>query len=355
MGRPGEGQRDETGMTPPADAALAERLYALINAGWTTRAIAVAAQLRLAEALRASPQAAATLAEATHCDADALRRLLRALATLGLCDELDDGRFAITPLGEGLADDAPQSMRAWALQFGRQLWPAWGGLDEAVRSGKGLRERAGAADGFAHLRGDPEAAALFHRAMIEMTRIVGADAVRKIELPQARFFVDVGGGHGELLSAFLHRWPAARGVSLDLEHAADGATAHFAQQGLSARAGFVAGDFFIGIPAADVLLMKAILHDWNDARCALILGHARRGLREGGRLLVIDRVLPERMRDNARDRALARSDLTMLIGVGGRERSEAEMRRLLAEHGFVVDAIHPLALGTSLFECRGTA
>lgn len=337
----------------PHDAALATRLFELINAAWTTRAIAVAAELRLAEALRDGPRDAASLAQAAGCDADALQRLLRGLCSIGLCDEHDSGRFAITPLGALLAEDAPQSLRSWALQFGRQLWPAWAGLDASVRTGKGLRERTGLAHGFAHLESDATVAAVFNRAMVEITRIVAADAVRKVQLPHdAGMLVDVGGGHGELLAAFLHRWPAARGVSLDLAHAQSGALQLFATQGLGERAGFIVGDFFAEVPAADVLLMKAILHDWDDAHCALILCNCRRALPAGGRLLVIDRVLPARLRDEPHHRSLARSDLTMLVGVGGRERTEAQFRKLFKGSGFAIESIEPLALDLSLLDCR---
>lgn len=98
--------------------------------------------------------------------------------------------------------------------------------------------------------------------------------------------------------------------------------------------------------------MKAILHDWNDERCSIILRNARRALLRGSRLIVLDRVLPDRMSDCERDRALARSDLTMLVGVGGRERTEREMWKLLAAHAFAVDAIEPLPLGLSLIACQ---
>jgi SAM-dependent methyltransferase len=335
---------------------LPERLFTLINAAWTTRAIAVAAELRLAEAFQSGARSAEELAANCGAHAPSLHRLLRALCAIGLCEERDDGRYALTPLGALLAQDHPQSLRSWALQFGRQLWPAWGELDVSVRSGKGLRQRQGEAHGFAHLGRDAEAAAIFHGAMVEITRLVAADAVGRLDdLDDARCIVDVGGGHGRLLTEFLHRWPQAQGIVLDLPHAEHGATAHIAERGLGERAVFQAGDFFEAVPAADVLLMKAILHDWDDAHCAPILDNCRRALQRNGRLLVIERVLPDRLRDDSRHRGLARSDLTMMIGVGGRERTEAEFRRLLKSNGFSVLSLRPLVLDLCLIECRPSA
>lgn len=340
-------------MTGNDDGGLPERLFALINAAWTTRAIAVAAELRIAEALQPGPRSADELAVEGGTHAASLHRLLRALCAIGLCEERDDGRFALLPLGALLAQDHPQSLRSWALQFGRQLWPAWGELDLSVRGGKGLRERQGEAHGFAHLGRDAEAAAIFHGAMLEITRLVAADAVGQVDdLDDARCLVDVGGGHGRLLTEFLHRWPRASGIVLDLPHAQGGAIAHLNEEGLHDRAVFQAGDFFEAVPAADVLLMKAILHDWDDDHGARILQACRRALPRSGRLLVIDRVLPGRLRDDPRHRGLARSDLTMMVGVGGRERNEAEFRRLLEAGGFAVSSLRPLVLDLCLIDCR---
>jgi SAM-dependent methyltransferase len=332
---------------------LPQRLFALINAGWTTRVIAVAAELGLAEALQPGPRSAQDLAAACGAHAASLHRLLRALCSIGLCEEHDDGRFALLPLGGLLAQDHPQSLRSWALQFGRQLWPAWGELDVSVRSGTGLRQRQGEAHGFAHLGRDAEAAAIFNGAMVEITRLVAADAVDKLhDFAEVRSVVDVGGGHGRLLTEFLHRWPRAHGIVLDLPHAGAGAAAHITGQGLADRASFMAGDFFEHVPAADMLLMKAILHDWDDAHCGRILASCRRALDAGGRLLVIDRVLPDRLHDDPRHRALARSDLTMMIGIGGRERTESDFHRLLEAGGFAVASLQPLVLDLSLIGCR---
>lgn len=336
------------------DTPLPQRLFALINAAWTTRAIAVAAELELAEALRGTARRADELATERGVQPDALHRLLRALCAIDLCEEQDDGRFALRPLGELLLADHPQSLRAWSLQFGRQLWGAWGELDVAVRTGQGQRARQGERHGFAHLERDAGAAALFNQAMVEITRLVAQDAVRWVDdLAEAHCLVDVGGGHGRLLVEFLRRWPQARGIVLDLPHAQAGAQAQLAEHGLSDRAEFRAGDFFEGVPAADVLLMKAILHDWDDAHGTRILATCRRALRPGGRLLVIDRVLPDRLNDDPRHRALARSDLTMMVGVGGRERTERQFRKLLEDGGFEWVRARPLVLDLTLVECRG--
>jgi hypothetical protein len=143
---------------------------------------------------------------------------LRALACLGLCAEQDDGRFAATALVAPLADAAQPSVRAWALWWGRQLWPLWGDLLGSVRSGRSVRERAGGS-GYAHLDRDPRAAALFNRAMADLTARIATAVLREVDFAGVQRVADIGGGYGELLAAVLTAQPQLHGVLFDRPHA----------------------------------------------------------------------------------------------------------------------------------------
>ncbi len=309
------------------------QLLALINAAWTTHAIHAACELGLPALMGGGAYTVAHLADAAQCHAPSLRRLLRALATLELCRELDDGRFELTRLGALLQADDEQSLQAWALLNGSSAWTArWRELDQSVRSGTSHRRRTTGSDGFDHLRGSPEAAALFNRAMVEVTRRVAHDVLRRIDFSAARCVVDVGGGHGELLTAILRAHPAARGVLFDLPHAIDGAAAALQRAGVGGRCDCVAGSFFDGVPpGGDAYLLKSVLHNWDDERCAAILCRCREAMSPRARLYVVERVLPERLGTSPRDQSMARSDLNMLVALSGRERREAEFRALLAD------------------------
>jgi hypothetical protein len=163
----------------------------------------------------------------------------------------------------------------------------------------------------------------------------------------------VGGGHGALLAAILRAHPALRGVLFDLPHVAEGARAELEAAGVAGRCEVVAGSFFESVPGgADAYLLKSVLHDWDDERCGAILGGARRAMAEGGRLLVVERVMPERMTACAAHRAVAASDLNMLVATEGRERTEAEYRALLAAAGFARIHCSPLAAGYTLLEAQ---
>lgn len=147
--------------------------------------------------------------------------------------------------------------------------------------------------------------------------------------------LDVGGGHGELLAAILQAHPVLRGVLFEPPHAVSGAQACLDEADVSPRCTVVAGSFLAAIPdGADMVLLKSVLHNSADDRCAEILRNRRNALAGRARLVVIERLMPETMRSPAADAALARADLNMLVGLGGRERTRAEFEALLAAAGF---------------------
>ncbi len=326
-----------TDAAAPADDARA-RLLALINAAWTTHAIHAACALGLPALLSGGARTPDQLAEAAQCHAPSLHRLLRALATLDVCRERDDGAVELTALGAHLRPDDAESVHAWAMLSGSAAWSMrWGELDQSVKSGTSRRLRTTGRDGFDHLD-DGAAAALFNRAMVELTRQVARDVLCVIDFSAARRIVDVGGGHGELLATILLAHPAAHGVLFDLPHAIDGAAASLARAGVAARCECVAGNFFEAVPeGGDTYLLKSVLHNWDDERCVVLLRRCREAMALGARLLVVERVMSQRPGASTRDRAVARSDLNMLVALAGRERSEAEFCGLLEASGFRIE------------------
>jgi hypothetical protein len=328
----------------PDQLVLAQRLNDLITASWTSQAVYVAAELGLAELLAGGARTCTDLANATQTDEPSLRRLLRALTTIGLCEEVAGGAFRMTDLGALLAADAPASLRSWAIWWGGHLWPTWSQLLYSVKTGRSARARQTGADGFGHLEHNAVAAETFNRALVELTRLSADEVVRACDFAGTPRIVDVGGGYGELLSAILRVHSGVRGVLFDLPHAIDGAKAHLADAGVGDRCEVIAGDFFESVPSGgDVYILKTVIHDWSDTdavrilkACHRAMTHERRRLPDGSasRLLIIDRVLPDRM--GAADQALARSDLTMLIAHSGLERTLDQFRQVLGAAGLRV-------------------
>jgi SAM-dependent methyltransferase len=340
--------------TAPSDrdrVSSTSRLIALIQSATLSQAAYVAAELRIADLLAGDPKDVNELAQATETNASALRRLLRALASLGLCTENDDGFFALSPMGAHLRTDAPDSLRSWILWSGRYQWPVWGNLLHSVKTGESARNRATGTEGFGHLLQDPQAAAVFNDAMVEMTRLIAHEVVRSYDFSKARRVVDVGGGFGALLGAVLDAYPDIAGVLFDLPHAIEGARTHLTRSGLANRCDIVCGDFFEAIPrGADIYLLKSIIHDWDDERSTCILANCRRAMPRDGKILLIERIMPDRMDGSPVHRATSWSDLAMLVGPGGRERTEREFHALLEASGLRAARIVPTALDYCIVE-----
>jgi hypothetical protein len=121
----------------------------------TTQAIFVAAELGLADFMAGRPRISVELAEQTGADEASLRRLLNALTAVDICHVTADGRFELTPTGELLRSDRADSLRSWALWWGRSLWPAWGNLLHSIRTGESGRALLTGTRGFDHLAQDP--------------------------------------------------------------------------------------------------------------------------------------------------------------------------------------------------------
>jgi hypothetical protein len=336
---------------PGSDAS---RLLELIHGGWTSQAVCAAVETGLVDNLADGSLTPAQLVQGTHCNADALPRLLRALASLNIVHENDDGTFELTPLGRRLRSDVPDSLRAQAEWFGRYSWPLWGQLTDSVRTGISGRQPVVGHGGYGHLEADPEAARVFNLAMVQLTRLVASAVASACDFSGVRQFVDVGGGYGELLVACLAANPLAHGTLLELAHAVPGGQQHLDDAGLAARAFARAGDFFVTIPGGgDVYLLKAVLHNWDDAHCGVILANVRRAMTPRARVVVVERVVPDNVAVCAAHQAVARSDLNMLVGLGGRERSRAEFAALLAAAGFAEPSFKPAPAGFYAIETVG--
>ena len=144
------------------------------------------------------------------------------------------------------------------------------------------------------------------------------------------------------MRAILSKYQTLHGIVFDLPHCAEGARQNLAAAGVAERAEFIGGNFFESVPrGADAIVLKSIIHDWNDERCARILKNCHSALKRGDRLTVIDRILPEKLEPKADHLEAVLSDLGMLRGLGGCERTESEHRDLLGESGFLVTGVVP--------------
>jgi hypothetical protein len=335
----------------PEEPAAA--LLRLVNGAAAAQVVAVAVRLRLPDLLVEGPRDTAALASATATHAASLHRLLRALAALGIAEEAADGRFALGPLGDPLREDVPHSIRPLVLLLLHpEFWASWGALEHCVRSGEtAVRHLFGAETSFARYAADPALGAVFNAGMTVLAGRAAEAVLAAYDFPGSGLVVDVGGGEGALLAAVLHARPGLRGVVLDLPEVAAAAAKALAVAGLTNRARAEAGDMFAAVPAGgDLYMMKSVLHDWDDDRALAVLRACRAAMHPAARLLVIDRVMPERMAAEPGDLAQALGDLLMLVRAGGRERRAAEFQALLAGAGLRLGRIIPTAAHLSVVE-----
>jgi SAM-dependent methyltransferase len=325
-----------TTTAPPPPVALLE----LMNGYWITQSIAVAADLGVADELASGPRPIEDVASAVGADPDALGRLARALAMLGVLDEQPDGRYALTPLGDCLRDDVPGSLRALARMRGSDWqWRSWRALGHSVRTGETAFDHVHGMPMFDYLVGQDRAAGeLFDRAMISHATQMHTAAAAAYDFAAHKLVVDVGAGYGTLLQAVLGRYDGLRGVAFDLPPVAAGTRERLAAAGLAERCEVVAGDFFESVPSGgDAYLLSHIVHDWDDERAVAILGNCRRAMADDARLLVLEMVVP----DGPEPHFSKLLDLEMLVQLGGRERTLAEYRGLLGAAGFELAEVVP--------------
>jgi SAM-dependent methyltransferase len=330
---------------------MATSLLEMIGASWRSQAMRVAAELCISDLLASGPMRIDDLARATQCKRASLQRLMRALVSFGLCVEHEDAVFELTPTGSLLRSDAPFSVRAWAIWWGKYEWPVWGSLLHSVRTDQGARKLVTGREAYEYLKSDSEAASIFNRAMVDITRLVAREVVRVYDFSGLKRIVDVGGGYGELLVAILQSYSDVRGVLFDLPHVIEGARSRIEEMRLRDRCELIAGDFFASVPGgADAHLLKGVLHSWDDGRSAAILRNCGRELSPNGKLLIVERIMPARIEASIEHQAVIRADLNMLVGPGGRERTESEFRGLLDASGFETRRVLPTAMEFSIIE-----
>jgi len=303
-----------------------------------SRAVWLAARLRLADLIGDGAASAAELAVATDTDADALERLMQALAAFGVFRREDDGRFGQSPTSDLLRSDHPRSQRAWIeCILGGEMFEAWAEIESAVRTGRPSFDARHGVSWVEYYREHEDAGALFADAMSATTRAFEDALLAAEPFPSFCFAVDVGGSQGSLLRRLLERNPAARGLLFDLPEVIERWRAAQPDD-LGGRLTTAAGDFFEAVPAgADLYLLKFILHDWDDERAVAILRRVREAVAPGGRIAIVETVLP----DTPAEHAGYLFDLNMLAVTGGRERTASEFAALLDRAGCRIERVTP--------------
>jgi hypothetical protein len=324
----------------------------LIGGYWAAQVACAAAALSLPDQLAKGPATAEDLAKAAEAHAPSVRRLLRGMASLGLCTQEADGRFALTEAGGYLREGAPGSVRGRALFIGDRLWTQFSDLTHQVKTGGRTQTLLGGAEGFEAMKDDPAGLHTFQQAMAESSRMAAQDAMKVYGFARFKRVLDLGGGYGGVLGELLKAHPGQTGAVFDLPFLKDGAEGYLKNAGVADRAEFFGGSFFEAVPTGfDLILMKFIIHDWSDPEARSILQNSRAAADAAATLVLIEQVVPEMIAFTPEHQAVIRGDLTMM-GIGGKERTAEEYRVLLAECGWRLAGITPSGAAFSVIEGR---
>ena len=315
-----------------------------------TQAVAVAAILGLPDLLADGPKSAETLAASAGADPDAVRRLMRALTSIGVFGERDDGRFEMTPLAATLKSDHPKSLRPLLVLLGQAFhFGAWTHLLHSVRTGLPAFEQVHGQKFFDYLGANADAERIYGEWRTRQTELQIPAIVDAYDFSRFRSVVDVGGGHGRLLAAILKANPRMRGTLFDRPEVVD-AAGELERSGVADRAEKVGGDFFEALPKGrELYVLKTVVHHWDDGHVVTILEKCREAMADGARLVVIESVVPGPNQAHASKLA----DLNMLVlSHGGRERTAGEYRTLVERAGLTFMTIVPTRSPLSLIEAR---
>jgi hypothetical protein len=333
-----------------SQAPASVQLVQMATSHWVSHLVYVAAKLGLADHLANGPKTADQLAGPTNTHAASLYRFMRTLASLGIMTEDAEHRFALTPLGEALKTGAPGAARTSVLCFASDMWVrGFEQLEYSLQTGKSGLEKMLGMPVFNWLAKNPRDASMFSEMMVGIHGAEPAAVAAAYDFSALKTIVDVGGATGHLLTTILAANPNARGVLYDLPHVVRDAPALINARGLADRVTIASGSFFDSVPSGgDAYVLSHIIHDWSEEQCLTILGHCHRAMNPSSRLLIIEMVLPPGNTPHP-GKLL---DMMMLVGPGGRERTEEEYAALLAKAGLRLTRVVPTASPVSVVEAK---
>jgi len=319
---------------------LRQSMIRLLMGYIPTRAIYAAAKLELTDHIGDDGASAGELAQKIKVDSAALYRVMRVLAGMGVLREGHSGRFFVTPFGDTLRKNSPQSVRDFAIYSHELVYDSFRGIADSVRTGKPVID-----DFFALLRANPDQEAVFHAAMSNRGRSETAAILEAYKFSEPQTIVDVGGGNGGFLSAVASSYEQVAGVLVDQPSAIEAARA--GRGGPLPRCRFVAQNFFEGVPpGGDTYVLKRILFDWNDEEALRILKNCRWAMNSAGRLLIIEPLI------GAPNEPCPAHlfDMTFLVMLHGRLRTADEYSALLGQAGFRLRCVVPTESDVSILE-----
>jgi hypothetical protein len=324
----------------------------LITGRFVSAAVGVVAKLGIADMLASGPKTADDMAKRADVHAESLYRVLRMLSMVGVLVETEPHTFALTPVGDTLRSNVPGSMLGMALWITSPTnYQCWGELMYSVKTGQPAADTVLGMPVFEYLfHENPDVGEVFNNAMTAFATESHSTAVEAYNFGDFKKVIDVGGGHGALMSAILKANPGVYGVVFDLPEVVAGAGKLLSERGVADRCETVGGDFFQSVPSGgDAYVSSVVIHDWSDEKAAIILSNIRQAMNPGAKVLLVEAVIPHG-NDPHPGKVI---DLEMLVMTpGGRERTANQFATLFAMAGLKLTRIVPTQSYTSVIEAE---
>lgn len=331
--------------------AASQHVFQIATGYIASTALYVAVKLKIADRLVGGPKSSDDLAVETGAHEDALYRVLRLLATLGVFTEVSPRTFANTLPSKMMVSGERGSAYDMALWMADPFhFRVYADAMYSVMTGQSAVTKSSGAPVFDVFEKDPELSEVFNNAMTAFSAFTIPAALEVYDFSGIDTLVDVAGGHGQVLISILQRYPNLRGVLFDLPHVIKGALPRIPMAGVDARLTTETGDFFKRVPSGgDAYIMKHIIHDWDDQTAGKILANIKKAMNPGGRVILLESVL---LPGSDRPDFGKLVDLEMLLMPGGRERTEEEFRALFTRAGFTLTRVIPTTSPLSVLEAQ---
>ncbi|KFF74378.1 hypothetical protein HX13_09395 [Chryseobacterium sp. P1-3] len=327
------------------------KMFEVLGGMWISGCVKTAAELNIADLLSEAPKTISLLAKETQSDEKALYRIMRALSSVGIFEELENKTFIMNDLGAALQTDVPGTVKDFVLANMGEHFPGFGELTRTVKEGKVPFEHVYGMNLWEYYKKYPELAANFGRGMTGLSNMELQGIIGNYDFKPYKTIVDIGGGNGVMMYAMLKSAPESSGVIFDEAHVIE-KTVELIPENLKNRCSTATGSFFDKVPAGgDLYTMKWIIHDWNDEECIRILKVCYEAMPKGAKLLIIDGVIPDDSRNQPHLAKLL--DIVMMACLTGRERTLDEFKQLIQKAGLKFTRL--VDIGTqskSIVECE---
>jgi hypothetical protein len=335
----------------PPQTDPAQIVFQIATGHIVSSALQTAVKLRIADHLADGPRRVAELAAVTAVKEDPLYRVLRALASVGVFEEVESRTFALTPVSELLRSGQP-GLYDMALWISSPFhFRVYANALHSLRTGEPAADKTVGMPVFEYFARDHELSEIFNNAMTAFSAVVIPAALEAYDFSGIDVLVDVAGGHGAVLTSILQKYPNMRGILMDVDHVIAGARPKIESMGLAGRCEAVVEDFFKAVPeGGDAYIMKHIIHDWDDERASVILKNIHKALKgkRAGKVILLEAVIQP---GNAPDLGKL-IDIEMLLMPGGRERTADEFAALFEKSGYEMTGIVPTQSPLCVIEAR---